>query len=307
MADLVTPAAAFMLGAALAHANSCTVASAQRLVFEGRPDWLIGLGIAIGWAGLTMTAFAIVLPHVVRLPAQLPLTWQLIAGGVLLGIGATINQGCFLGSVARIGRGDLGYVFTLVGIAAAMALQMRWQPLFMAQSPMGSVQTLRPSAEIFPAAAVFLPFSVFGLWRLLRRRRTTVLALIVVGIAGGTVYACNPGWSYTSGLYRVVVADGRRSEALFAESGAIAVLTGVFVSAMLAHTFELRYPLARTALARLTGGLLMGTGTLLVPGGNDTLMLWAIPGLTFYGVVAYAVMTATITALLISHRALAAR
>lgn len=126
MTDLVTPIAALVLGASLAHANSCTVASTRRLIFEGRPDWLIGLGIAIGWAGLTMTVFAAILPNVVKLPAQLPLTWQLVAGGVLLGIGATVNQGCFLGSVTQLGRGDIGYGFTLLGIAVAMGLNEQW-------------------------------------------------------------------------------------------------------------------------------------------------------------------------------------
>ena len=306
MADLLTPFAAFVLGAALARANSCTVASARRLVFERRPDWLIGLGIAIGWAGLTMTIFAIVLPEVVKLPAQFPLTWQLAAGGVLLGIGATINQGCFLGSVARLGRGDLGYALTLLGIALAMALKVEWQPWLLSQNPMESKVALRPPGELFSAGMIFLPIALFGLWRWLRRRRPTVLALIVVGIAGGTVYACNPDWSYSSGLYRVV-ANGAHPQALLAESGAIAVLAGVAVNAMFGRSFDLRLPSARIVLARLSGGLLMGSGALLVPGGNDTLMLWSIPGLTLYGLVAYGVMLATITGLLVGHRALSTR
>lgn len=306
MTDLLTPVAAFILGVALARANSCTVASAQRLVFERRPDWLIGLGIAIGWAGLTMTIFAIALPEVVKLPAQFPLTWQLVAGGVLLGIGATVNQGCFLGSIARLGRGDLGYALTLLGIALAMALKVQWQPWFLSQNPMEGKVSLRPSGDLVAAGIIFLPIALFGLWHWLRRRRPTVLALIVVGVAGGTVYACNPDWSYSAGLYRIV-ANGAHPQTLLAESGAITVLAGVAVSAMFGHSFDLHLPSPRTMLARLSGGMLMGSGALLVPGGNDTLMLWSIPGLTLYGLVAYGVMLATITALLVSHRALTLR
>lgn len=82
MVDLATPVAAFILGAALARANSCTVASAQRLVFERRADWLLGLGIAIAWAGLTLTIIGVALPQIVLLPAQLPVTRQIVAGGV---------------------------------------------------------------------------------------------------------------------------------------------------------------------------------------------------------------------------------
>jgi hypothetical protein len=38
----------------------------------------------------------------------------------------------------------------------------------------------------------------------------------------------------------------------------------------------------------------MGLGAALVPGGNDMLLLWAIPGLTLYGVLAYLIMLAVI-------------
>ena len=38
----------------------------------------------------------------------------------------------------------------------------------------------------------------------------------------------------------------------------------------------------------------MGCGAALIPGGNDNLLLWAIPGLTLYGVVAFGLMLAVI-------------
>ncbi len=38
----------------------------------------------------------------------------------------------------------------------------------------------------------------------------------------------------------------------------------------------------------------MGIGASGVPGGNDTLLMWTIPGLALYGAVAYLVMIATI-------------
>ena len=36
----------------------------------------------------------------------------------------------------------------------------------------------------------------------------------------------------------------------------------------------------------------MGCGAALIPGGNDRLLLWAIPGLTLYGVLAFGLMLA---------------
>jgi hypothetical protein len=44
--------------------------------------------------------------------------------------------------------------------------------------------------------------------------------------------------------------------------------------------------------------MLMGAGAGYIPGGNDMLLLWSIPGLALYGAVAYLIMMATLAALL---------
>lgn len=296
MPDLTTPVFALALGAALARANSCTVASARRLVFDRNPDWLLGLGIAISWAGVTLAAVAMFARQVVVFTAALPLNWPVLAGGAILGIGATINQGCFLGCIARLGRGELAYTFTLAGIALAISvLPVLRIPLHPVEATSGFGENDR--IEVLSVGILFLPLAFYGVWRWWRFRRQTVLALIVVGLAGGAVYACNPDWSYASGLQKVIASGGNPS-ILLAESGALAVVVGVMFSAISAGTFLLQLPNTKTAATRLAGGLLLGTGAMLVPGGNDTLMLWAIPGVTLYGLVAYGIMILTIVALM---------
>jgi uncharacterized protein len=58
----------------------------------------------------------------------------------------------------------------------------------------------------------------------------------------------------------------------------------------------LQRPEWRRGLRCAGGGLIMGCGAALVPGGNDSLLLWAIPGLTIYGALAYLFMLVTIAA-----------
>ncbi len=290
--------AGFLLGFALARANSCTVASTRRLILEGRADWLLGLGVLISWAGLTLLAFAIAAPHQILLPAPLALGLPTFVGAVLLGIGATLNQGCFLGSVAQLGRGNLNYLLTLAGVMLALACADLWTNYWPVSSPdPHSPDAPRWARDDLWGMLLFLPLAIYGLRQWVRSRRQTMLALIGVGVSGGAIYAFTPNWSYTAGLERA--ATGRWHWLDWPmETTAIAMLVGALVSSALRHQFKWRWPTPMRGLGCLVGGLLMGIGAKLIPGGNDGLMLWSIPGLTIYGPVAYAVMIATIAGLI---------
>ena len=71
---------------------------------------------------------------------------------------------------------------------------------------------------------------------------------------------------------------------------ALTLFAGAIGEAALAGRFNMQRPNLQRALRCLAGGAVMGLGAALVPGGNDNLLLWAIPGLTGYGVVAYGLM-----------------
>ena len=118
------------------------------------------------------------------------------------------------------------------------------------------------------------------------------LALLAGGLAG-LVYARHPGWSY--GTVIETLAQGRLDLMDWsANLAALLLFAGALAGAWLAGRFQLQRPSWRRALRCAAGGLVMGFGAALVPGGNDTLLLWAIPGLTIYGALAYLVMLATI-------------
>ena len=53
-------------------------------------------------------------------------------------------------------------------------------------------------------------------------------------------------------------------------------------------------PKRRSALRCLGGGILMGCGSLLIPGGNDALVLLAMPSLWPHGWAAFAVMCTSV-------------
>ncbi|EGT3598160.1 hypothetical protein FZE62_26350 [Serratia marcescens] len=57
---------------------------------------------------------------------------------------------------------------------------------------------------------------------------------------------------------------------------------------------RLQLPTANGILRSVVGGTLMGIGIALIPGGNDGLILAAVPTLSPGGIVAYLLMTTTI-------------
>ena len=109
----------------------------------------------------------------------------------------------------------------------------------------------------------------------------------------GLIYARHPGWSYGSAFATVALGQS----AVMQWRGtlpAITLFAGAIGGAWLAGRFRFQGLTLWRALRCAVGGLVMGFGAALVPGGNDTLLLWAIPGLTIYGALAYVLMLGTV-------------
>ena len=74
----------------------------------------------------------------------------------------------------------------------------------------------------------------------------------------------------------------------------LALMVGVIVSSVLSRRFVLDWRVMTEWKGFLWGGILMGLGAALVPGGNDVLLLNAIPGLSAHALPAYLAMLAGI-------------
>src|SRR5882672_5858035 len=107
----------FALGVALARVSLCAVAALQQLIMARHYDGLLRLLLATSGAGITLLLLAGLAPGRVLLPGEVATNAGAITGGLLLGLGALINGGCYLGSVLYLGSGNLNFLLTLVGIA----------------------------------------------------------------------------------------------------------------------------------------------------------------------------------------------
>lgn len=302
----------FLLGFLLNRANACTVAAVERAVVEREYDWLRGLGTAMGWAAFALLGAAALWPESLDLPNPLPVGAQAVGGGVLLAIGALLNGGCFLGSISVLCRGNLNVAGMLLGVGAALVVVPRDAPLLFSVRPVLHDEfPLRPGVWLggMVLATVVVATSVV---QMLRRRSelslswrgrfSPELTLPLVGVTGGALFAIYPDWSYVTLIDRIAHQDLVHLTVADA-GGAIAIFLGAGISAALRQQFELRWPKLRPFVASTAGGLLMGLGAALIPGGNDALMLWTVPGLALYGAMAVLSMVATLWLLSrVSHK-----
>lgn len=302
MIDPVSILLALLLGFVLERSSMCTVANVERLVVRRRADGLLGLGVAVSWSGVVLLGLSALAPNVVRLPTDFGLSPILVAGGVVMGVGSAMNGGCFVGSVVRAGSGNLNFLATLLGIG----LGMHW----LESSAMPRDELAIPAAGTAVRAVIWSGFLMIGAGAILavmRRREhrgvawverwPRAFALSAAGILAGLMFARNPDWTYAIAIDQLSHAAGRTVD-WPGLAAPFALFVGALLGARISGRFQLRRPAAAPALRCLAGGAFMGFGARLIPGGNDTLLLWSIPGITVYGIVAYAVMTGTIAAMI---------
>jgi uncharacterized membrane protein YedE/YeeE len=278
---------ALLLGAVLSRVSLCAVAGMERAVVHGDFAGLERMVLAACGAGLSLLLFAGLLPERVLLPNYAHFHPGLIVGGALLGLGAMINGGCYLGSVLYLGRGNLNFLFTLLGLGLGLRGAAAFSPLPFFATPM-----LRARMGYLWVLGVAL-FAVLIIVLMRRRSHKGQYLALSAGLLAGLVFARHPGWSYGSALE--ALARGHTALAHWRmHAPAFALFAGAVGAALVGQRFDLQRPKLWRAARCFAGGAIMGCGAALIPGGNDTLLLWAIPGLTAYGLLAFGLMLAVI-------------
>lgn len=127
-------------------------------------------------------------------------------------------------------------------------------------------------------------------------------AAAIIGTASGGLYLIYGSWTYTAALRRTpwwLVSD---DPSLLLERILllIAVMLGMMLSTIQRGSFRLDCRVRRAWFLNLAGGLLMGSGAVLVPGGNDALLLYGIPILSAHALPAFAAMLAGVASVLMA-------
>jgi toxin CptA len=302
LAFVLAAALAGLMGFAIQRGATCTVAAMDEVVGGRGCKRLLSLLEAAVWvAGGLLVAQALrMLP---TMPSGYPLNRWTVFGGALLGLGAYVNRACVFGAIARFGSGEWAYLATPLGFYIGCVTAA---PLFalprLAKLPYGSPVLQAP----IWVALLFVAFVAWRLARLPWRRGRAALAAhvwsphtatTVIGISFLFMLLLVGAWAYTD----VLAELARGMAASLAARGAllVALLLGAALGGWTAGRFRSTRLTVGQLVQCLVGGVLMGWGSLMIPGGNDGLILVGMPLLWPYAWVAFAAMCVTIAAALV--------
>lgn len=309
LAFLAAAACVGLMGYAIQRGATCTVAAMDEVVTKRTGRRLVSLLEASLWvAGGLLIAEAL---HALgKMPPGYAVNAWTVIGGALLGLGAFVNGACVFGAIARFGSGEWVYVVTPVGFyVGCLSVGTVFAPLAPHRLDHGS-PVLQASAWLAPI------FVAFILWRLARplaggqvldwRARVWAphAATIVIGITFLAALLLVGAWAYTDVLAELSrgMAGSLGARALLL----VALLLGAAIGGWTAGRFRHQPIRVAQVIKCFGGGVLMGWGSLLIPGGNDGLILVGMPLLWPYAWVAFGTMCVTIATAQVVRRTLAA-
>lgn len=317
--DFVCLILAGWAGFATHRASLCNVKAVAEVLQDGRARMLASLVKAMLWSAMVAgtVIFAIHWP-VAPLMSRTPLLLALV-GGYVFGVGAAINGGCSLSTVQRLCDGELAMLATVGGFTLGVLL---WGIVESGGVATVLANAVSPWARMQGAqAAILILLWAWAAWETVRLWRTVSplsplgrmlapkyqlsSASAVLGLVGGLLFVLHGSWTYTY-LLRTEVASvfGMSPLMTWKTMLAAAVIAGMLVSSVQRRSFRLRSAGRKALGVCLLGGTLMGIGAALLPGGNDSLLLTALPALLPSAFGAYASLLAGIASALVLMRGL---
>ncbi|WP_244543485.1 YeeE/YedE thiosulfate transporter family protein [Bosea sp. CRIB-10] len=277
--------------------GACLVVAAHELHKRQPPRMFVGFLAASAAAGLV--AVPIVWTGILDaiLVPSTSINFLLLIGAITFGFGALINGTCLLGSLARLGNGEIRLLALPLGLAIGIlaadhgrfGYDATWPSLISRPSVTGLV-TLLALLAVLVLALVFVSMK-----SVLRTRQgwSFGASMIGLGITGGLLYALSPAWTFVDLIQRGLPLRMTPAGEV-ALTAVISSIAGALTASFRQGNLRLQLPTANGILQSFVGGTLMGIGIALIPGGNDGLILAAVPTLSPGGIVAYLLMTITI-------------
>lgn len=300
----MTPSGAFSLfvallsagimGVAIQRGATCMVAAVDEVVTRRAYARLGALAEASLWVGGLVAALEIA-GWAAGSQTQYAVGKLTVVGGMLLGVGAWINRACVFGSVARIGSGQWAWLATPVGFYLGCLVPL--------DRPSGT-----PAEPFAHPLAVLGVVAVIALWRLseaalspspIKHLWHPHRATLLIGVTFFLTMITAGSWAYTDALAELArPMQGMDFQLGLRGAMVVALLAGSVIGGKIAGGYR-PLPVRLGDVGRcIAGGVMMGLGGQLIPGGNDGLIMLGLPLLLPHAWVAVIAMGLTIAALI---------
>lgn len=307
MAFVLTIALMFLIGYASQRAGVCMVRAVREVIDKRRVHRLAGFALAASSAMVVMGLADWLGAEPFMTIRGAPPDGFSIAGGALFGLGSILAGNCAMGLLAGLTQGELwraGSIAAMFVAALALGPDMSSAVLMLPpRAPVSSpltghvVLALTLGGTMGAVAAAYI-YRRIG-WNRPRGGWSPLIAMGLIGAASGVLFALDRHWVYTSRIAEIAYG---RSWALGAVAGVAALIAGMTGATLAAGTFRLRAGDGQDWLRAVTGGLLMGAGATLVPGGNDAMLFTGVPLLLPNLLAGYASFAATLCIALLVRR-----
>lgn len=327
-ADIAIAAAsmsfAILLGFSAHRASICTVRATAEVLSTGSVRMFSSFGKTVIWVFIVSIPVFLLFPaHASRVDGW-AVSRMAMLGGFLFGVGAALNGGCAFSTIGRLCEGKMRMLLTLVGFLGGVGQSL----ILMTDGQMSAVARASPLINLtgMPIVGVLAICSGWALWELFRLWRTRPrqlgwrarirsrhyrlsTAAFLMGVSNAFLYLVYGSWNYTAivrdwmgGIFGIGVVPAVALWGLL-----ISVIAGMIISAWERGDFGLEWRPNLSWSLNLSGGLLMGLGSAIIPGGNDVLILHQIPTLSPHTLVAYPALIVGIAVVLIAVQALSGK
>jgi uncharacterized membrane protein YedE/YeeE len=300
VSQIIILALLFLIGYSSQRSGVCMVRAVREVIVRRRAHRFAGFALAAASAMLVMALTEALGAAPFEMIAGARADGLAVAGGVLFGLGARVNGHCAMGTLAALTAGQLSRVATIAAMLVAALLlgpNMSRAALMVPERELFGSPLIgnTPLALVVGAVLALLAASYLHRrldWRKPRGGWSPLIAMSLIGAASGSLFALDQRWVYTSRIAELAYGTFAITPLSLIP---LAVLIGAMVlAAVTGGQFRLLRGTLREWLAAGAGGLLMGLGATLVPGGNDTMLFTGVPLLLPNLLVAYAAFVATL-------------
>jgi len=302
-----TIALLFLIGYASQRSGVCMVRAVREVIERRRLHRLAGFALAaasamlvMGWADfLGASPFTTISGSAPDLLAAV--------GGILFGLGSLLAGHCATGLLASLTRGELwraASIATMVVATLLLGPHMSSAALMLPEreavtSPLAGhpALALAIGGALAVVAARYIHRRIG--WHAPRGGCSPLVAMSLVGAASGILFALDRRWVYTSRI--ADIAYGRMIPP-GAMLGLSVLVIGMVSASIAGGSFRFALGTWRNWTRATAGGLLMGIGATLVPGGNDAMLFTGVPLLLPNLLAGYTAFIVTLFAALMLRR-----